>query len=88
MTRPNQGLSTGRRENLGTRLRECVGHHRDSISELIFLFFSETVGYWTLLVNLVVSLRLYLRLSYKLGTDHFGVEEMLWSPCAFIIHSN
>ena len=50
-----------------------------------FLFFLETVRYRTLLVDLVVSLWLYLRLSYKLGTDHFCVEEVLWSPCAFTI---
>ena len=31
-------------------------------------------------VDLAVSLRLYFRLSYKLGTDHFCVEEMLLSP--------
>ena len=50
-----------------------------------FLFFLETVGYLTLLVNLVVFLCLYLRLSYKLGTDHFWVEEVLWPLCAFTI---
>ena len=66
----------------GGTLREYAGHHRDSISELFFL---ETVGYRTLLVNLVVSLCLYLSLSYKLGTDHFCVEEVLWSLCAFTI---
>ena len=55
---------------------------------LCFLFFLETTGYRTLSVDLVVSLRLYLRLSYKLGTDHFCVEIMLWSPCAFTIYSN
>ena len=61
--------------------------HGDSISELVlcfplFLFFLETVSYRTLLVDLVVPLRLYLRRSY------FCVKEMLWSPCAVTICSN
>ena len=54
----------------------------------IFLFFLETVGYWTLSVDLVVSLRLCLRLSYNLGMDHFSVVDLLWSPCVFTIYSN
>ena len=54
----------------------------------IFLFFLETVGYWTLSVDLVVSLRLCLRLSYNLGMDHFSVVDLLWCPCVLTIYSN
>ena len=54
----------------------------------IFLYFLETVGYWTLSVDLVVSLRLCLRLSYNLGMDHFSVVNLLWSPCVLTIYSN
>ena len=51
-------------------------------------YFLETVGYWTLSVDLVVSLRLCLRLSYNLGMDHFSVVNLLWSPCVLTIYSN
>ena len=50
---------------------------------VLFSVFLETAAYRTLLVNLCCfSWHCILGFVYRLGTDHFCGEEMLWSPCA------
>ena len=50
---------------------------------VLFSVFLETAAYRTLLVNLCCfSWHCMLGFVYRLGTDHFCGEEMLWSPCA------
>ena len=68
-------------------LRERAGHHRNSISELFFVFHRDC----RLLDRTVKSIRFvfaYFRFSYKLGTGYFCAEEMFWSSCAFTIYSS
>ena len=84
---PEATPSVPRSASDGT-LRECAGHHRDSTSEWFFCFSQrlQVTGHCESIW--FVSLRLYFRHSYKLGTEHFCVDKMLWSPCAFSMYSN